>query len=114
MENRIQRHSLGIKKIPHTALNVNALAISPNRKDVIKNFQRAILPNGKYQILHSLDSLQNLGLRLFPLAAFFRAEEGVDDFHVLDGVFDAPDGFLHFANDTAEGFGLQLVLVGYR
>ena len=52
-------------------------------------------------------------LRLLPLAAFFGAEEGVDDFHVLDGVFDAPDGFFFFPDDAAEGFGLQLVLIGH-
>ncbi len=56
--------------------------------------------------------MRALCLRLLPLAAFFGAEEGVDDFHVLDGVFDAPDGFLFLADDAAEGFGLQLVLVG--
>ena len=53
MENRFQRRSLGIKKIPHSTFYVNAFAIPPNRKDVIKNLQRAILPNGKYQILHT-------------------------------------------------------------
>ncbi len=49
----------------------------------------------------------------FKFAAFAGFEQRINNPHIGDRIFNTPDQLFLFADNAAEAFGLQLILVGH-